>query len=317
MTLSITRLICAMFLAAAFGSLAVPAHAQGRGGGAGPDFSKVEIKADKLADNFYTLRGLGPDFFPSPNGRPSGTIGILAGPDGVFMVDAQFPQLSDKVAAAIKQIQPDGRIRFLVNTHVHADHTGGDENFGKMGVTLLARENLRTRLAAPGRDGGPGTAAVGLPVMTFDGPMTFRMNGEQVNIIPIQRAHTDGDVMVQFVKANIIMTGDVFRADDAYPNIDLANGGSLAGMIDGLKAIADLANASTKIIPGHGPVMTQADVLAHRAMIVAVRDKVTALVKDKKTQDQVLAAGVTADFDKAKLQNGPRFVTQVFQEVSR
>ena len=316
MTFSNARLFCAMFLAAGIGLQVAPASAQGPGAAA-PDFSKVEIKTEKIAGNFYTLRGFGPDFYPSPNGRPSGTIGVLPGPEGVFMVDAQFAPLTDKVVAAIKQIQPDGRIRFLVNTHVHADHTSGDENFGKLGVTLIARENLRRRLAMPAREGAPMPAAVGLPMMTVEGPMTFRMNGEEVRIIPIQRAHTDGDVIVQFVNADVIMTSDLFRADNAYPNMDLANGGSLAGMLEGLNIVADLASPRTTIVPGHGPNVTWQAVAAQRNMIVTVRDRVAALIKDKKTQEQVLAAGVTADFDKTGLQNPTRFVTQLFQELSK
>src|SRR6202165_4382579 len=161
-----------------------------------PDFSKVEIKTTKLANNFYTLEGQG------------GTIGILTGPDGVFMVDSQFAPLSQKIAASIKQVS-DKPIRFLVNTHVHGDHTGGNENFGKLGVTILARENLRMRLEKPhpGANGGPGVPmpAAGLPVITYDAPITVRMNGEEVKLVPAPAAHTDGDTFVKFVKADVIM----------------------------------------------------------------------------------------------------------------
>src|SRR5204862_3143895 len=145
-----------------------------------PDFSKVEIKATKIAANLYTLEGQG------------GVIGALVGPDGVFMVDSQFAPLSEKIVAAIKGIS-DGRIRFLVNTHVHGDHTGGNENFGKLGVTILARQNLRNRLEHPnpGANGQPGvpTPAAGLPVITYDAPMTVRMNGEEIRLIPAPAAH--------------------------------------------------------------------------------------------------------------------------------
>src|SRR6266481_5184008 len=147
---------------------AVIAHAQQ------PDMSQVQIKTNKIAGNFYTLDGQG------------GTIGVLSGPDGVLMVDAQFAPLSDKIIAAIKQIS-DGRIRFLVNTHVHPDHIGGNENLGKMGVVIIARENLRARLAkpAPLANGQPGvpTPAIGLPTITFDAPMTIRMDGEEVQLV--------------------------------------------------------------------------------------------------------------------------------------
>src|SRR5579863_9479465 len=154
-----------------------------------PDFSKVEIKTTKVTNTFYTLDGQG------------GTIGVLVGPDGIFMVDSQFAPLSQKIAAAIHQIS-DKPIRFMVNTHVHGDHTGGNENFGKMGTIIFARDELRFRLAhpAPGANGAPGTPAPGvaLPVVTYEGPVTFHMDGEEVHLVPILRAHTDGDTLVYF-----------------------------------------------------------------------------------------------------------------------
>jgi len=146
-----------------------------------PDMSQVQIKTTKIAGNFSTLEGQG------------GTIGVLAGPDGVLMVDAQFAPLSDKIIAAIKQIS-DGRIRFLINTHVHGDHTGGNENIAKTGATIVARENLRARLVkpAPAANGQPGAPAppMALPVLTYDSPLTIRMNGEEVQLIPVPVAHT-------------------------------------------------------------------------------------------------------------------------------
>src|SRR5712671_4030884 len=249
------------------------------------DFSKVEIKTNKVTSNFYTLDGNG------------GTIGVLTGPDGVLMVDSQFAPLTEKIVAAIKQIS-DGRIRFLVNTHVHGDHTGGNENLGKMGVTILAREQLRARLIKPnpGANGAPGVPAppVALPTVTYDTPVTFHMNGEDVRLIPIPVAHTDGDTMVYFPKADVIMSGDFYRST-GYPNIDRANGGSLKGMLDGLNAIIQIAGPTTKIIPGHGLTVDKAAVAAHRDMIIALRDKVAPLVRMGKTQDEVLAAKLTAD----------------------
>src|SRR5260221_7825652 len=169
-----------------------PASAQA---GGQPDFSKVEIKTTKVANNFYTLEGQG------------GMIGVLTGTDGVLMVDAQFAPLTDKIVAAIKAIS-DGRIRFLINTHVHGDHTGGNENLGKMGVTILARENLRTRLMKPnpGANGQPGVPAPApaLPVITYDAPLTLHMDGEDVRVIPVPVAHTDGDTMVFFPNADVL-----------------------------------------------------------------------------------------------------------------
>src|SRR5579863_8839232 len=157
-----------------------------------PDFSKVEIKTTKVTNTFYTLDGQG------------GTIGVLIGPDGIFMVDSQFAPLSQKIAAAIHQIS-DKPIRFMVNTHVHGDHTGGNENFAKMGVTIFSRDELRYRLAhpSPGANGAPGVA---LPVVTYEGPVTIHMDGEDVHLIPIQRAHTDGDTLVYFPINDVLMT---------------------------------------------------------------------------------------------------------------
>ncbi|HMF96422.1 MAG TPA: MBL fold metallo-hydrolase, partial [Vicinamibacterales bacterium] len=222
-----------------------------------PDFSKVEIKTTKLAPNFYVLEGQG------------GAIGVLAGPDGVFMVDSQFAPLSDKIAAAIKQIS-DRPIRFMVNTHVHGDHTGGDENFAKMGVTIIARDELRARLATP--PSGPKPSASALPLITFKGAMTVHMNGEDIQLIAVPVAHTDGDTMVKFPNADVIMTGDFYRSV-GFPNIDRANGGTLNGMLAGLQAVVDNAGPATKIVPGHGAIVDKNAVAAHRQMIMAVRDK--------------------------------------------
>ena len=273
------------------------------------DFSQVQIKTTKIGGNFYTLEGSG------------GTIGVLAGPDGVLMVDAQFAPLSDKIVAAIKQIS-DGRIRFLVNTHVHGDHTGGNANIGQLGATIMARENLRARLMkpAPLANGQPGvpTAAVGLPVVTYDTPIVFHMNGEDVQLIPVPVAHTDGDTMVYFQNTNVIMTGDFYRST-GYPNIDRANGGTMNGMLAGFDAIIRLARPDTKIIPGHGAIVDKTAVVAHKAMMEGVRDKVAPLVRQGKTQEEVVAAKLTAEFDSkvtgATPMTADRFVGQLYQEL--
>ena len=290
-------IVCAVLAAAAY------SRAQGQ-----PDFSKVEIKTTKIANNFYTLEGQG------------GVIGILAGPDGIFMVDTQFAPLSGKIAAAIKQIsnQP---VRFIVNTHVHPDHTGGNENFAKMGAVLISRNELRDRLAhpAPAANGTPGTPApaAALPLITYEGQMTFHMDGEDIRIIAIPRAHTDGDSIVYFPQSDVIMCGDYYRSIQ-YPNIDRANGGSLNGMVDGLGRLIGLAGPNTKIVPGHGPIVSRAEVMAHRDMILAIRDKVSQLVSQGKTQEEVMAAHPTADYD-AKVPNSKetteRFVTQLYAEL--
>src|SRR5436190_10851926 len=288
---------------AAIALYAVLAHAQGA-----PDFSKVEIKANRVTDKFYTLDGQG------------GTIGVLFGPDGVFMVDTQFAPLSDKIVAAIKRLTPQP-IKFIVNTHVHGDHTGGDENFGKTGAVIISREELRYRLAHPNpnANGTPGAAmpAAGLPKMTSRDQLTMRMNGEEIEMIAIPRAHTDGDTLVVFPGLDVIMTGDFYRSIQ-YPNVDRANGGSLQGLIDGLGVVIGHAGPNTKIVPGHGPTVDRTAVVAHRDMTLTVRDRVARLVDQGQSEDQVVAAKVTADLD-SKIQEagmtGERFVRQVYQEL--
>jgi len=288
---------------AALLSCATLAYAQG-----GQDFSKVEIKTNRVTDTFYTLDGQG------------GTIGVLIGPDGVFMVDTQFAPLSGKIAAAIKQLTPQP-IKFVVNTHLHGDHTGGDESFGKMGATIISREELRFRLAHPNPQGNgqPGVpmAPAGLPKQTYRDRLTLHMNGEEIQLIAIPRAHTDGDTMVYFPGLDIIMTGDFYRAIQ-YPNVDRANGGSLQGLVDGLGEVIGHAGPNTKIIPGHGPTVNRNAVIAHRDIAMTVRDRVTALVSQGKSEEEVVAARVTADLD-AKIQEpgttGERFVRQAYADI--
>jgi glyoxylase-like metal-dependent hydrolase (beta-lactamase superfamily II) len=223
--------------------------------------------------------------------------------------------------AAVKQIS-NTPIRFLVNTHVHPDHTGGNENFGKMGVVIFARDELRDRLAhpVPAANGTPGVPAppAALPVVTYEGRVKFHLDGEEAELIPIPRAHTDGDTMIFFHNADVIMTGDFFRSV-GYPNIDRANGGSLNGMLAGLGMTIGMMGPNTKAIPGHGPVTDRAGITAHRDMILAIRDKVGQLVQQGKTAQEVLAAHPTAEYDArvpmAK-ETADRFVGQLYAELS-
>ena len=267
------------------------------------DFSKVEIKTTKITDKFYTLEGQG------------GTIGALVGPDGVFLVDTQFAPLTEKIVAAVKKISS-SPIKFVVNTHLHGDHTGGNENFGKLGAVLFSRDQLRARLARPAGTAAPAPAQA-LPVVTYDGPVTLHMNGEDVQLIPIRSAHTDGDTLVRFVGLDILMTGDYYRSIQ-YPNIDRNNGGSLAGMIDGLGATIGLAGPNTKIIPGHGAIVDRNAVTAHRDMMLVLRDRVATLIKQGKTLPDIIASKPTADLDSKVEQpgtTGERFINQLYAEL--
>jgi len=273
-----------------------------------PDFSKVEIHATQLSQDFYTLEGQG------------GTISVLAGPDGVLLVDSQFAPLTSRLVAAIRQIT-DRPIRFLIDTHWHPDHTGGNENFAKLGAMIFARDQLRARLEHPGpaADGSPGRPAnaAALPVVTYDAPVTIHLNGEDVRLIPIRIAHTDGDTVVSFPAHDILAVGDIFRSV-GYPYCDLSSGGSLTGMIDGLGTLISLTGPRTRVIPGHGAITDHSGLIAQRDLIVAVRAKVAALVAAGDSLDEVIAARPTADFDAQVpqgTQTAERFVRWVYTEV--
>jgi cyclase len=294
---------------AALGSASLLITALVRAQGGQPDFSQVEIKATKLSDNFYELVGRG------------GSIGVLTGSDGVLMVDGEFAPLTPKIVAAIRQISNEP-IRFLVNTHDHGDHTGGNENFAKMGAVIVAREEVRQRLMhpSPGPNGAPGTPApaAALPMITFDGKMQFHLDGEDVQLIPIPRAHTNNDTLVYFPHTDVIMAGDYFNSDQ-YPYIDREDGGSLKGMLDGMSLLIELAGPNTRIVPGHGPVVGKNEAIAVRDMILVVRDRVAPLVAQGKTLDEVLAAHPTADYDARVAESKrttDRFIGALYAELS-
>ncbi len=260
---------------------ALPAAAQ-------QDFSKVEVKAEKVADGLWMLTGAG------------GNIGVSAGPDGVFLVDDQYAPLTEKIKAAVATVS-DKAIRFVLNTHWHGDHVGGNENLGKAGAVLVAHENVRKRMS---KDQFiklfdrtiPASPAAALPLVTFAESLSFHLNGEDVDAIHVPPAHTDGDVVVFFRKANVIHAGDTLF-NGMYPVVDLSSGGSVDGMIGAADRILAAADAATKIIPGHGPLAMKADVKAFREMLLASRDAVQPLVKAGKTLDEVKAAKPTAALD--------------------
>jgi cyclase len=306
-----TLSVCALALAVGTASVAAQQAGQAPGAGAAPaqqDFSAVMITTPKIADNFYALDGQG------------GRMGVQVGPDGIFIVDSQFAPLSERILAAIRKISP-APLRFVVNTHVHGDHTGGNENFAKAGATILARPMLRERLmkpAAPATGAAPAPAPpAALPVLTYDSRTMVHLNGEAIELIPLPAAHTDGDTAVRFPNANALMTGDVFRSV-GYPNIDRANGGSLKGILAGLNTLIDLAGPNTKVLPGHGDITNRAALVAHRDMLVLMRDRVAKLIKDGRTEMQIVAAKPTADYDERTgnaAQSADRFVGQLYAEL--
>ncbi len=266
-----TVAITAFALAAAF---AAPAAAQGR-------FDNVAITAVEVADGVHMLQGAG------------GNIAVLAGPEGVIMVDDQYAPLTGKIQAAVSEIS-DTAIRFVVNTHWHGDHTGGNENLGEAGAVIVAHDNVRQRMSMEqfnrlfGRATPPSPDAA-LPIVTFSDEVTFHLNGETVRVQHMDPAHTDGDAIVRFVNADVIHMGDIFF-NGGFPFIDVDSGGSLDGAIAALEAVASQAGPETKIIPGHGPLASAADMLATIDMLKTVRARIQARIDAGDTEDEAVAA---------------------------
>ena len=252
------------------------------------DFSKVEIKTTDLGDNCYMLQGEG------------GNITVAVGKDGIIMVDGQYAPLHDKIKAAIQAIskQP---IKYLINTHYHDDHTGGNEAFAKDGVIILSQINVMNRLAAGTTNGltgakTPPASQAALPSDTYINFSKVRLSGRVADLKHIPNAHTDGDTYVWFKTANVLSTGDTFT-NGLYPNIDFANGGNIRGMIAATDVYLKLTNAKTRIVPGHGPLADRAALVEYRTMLVTARDRMTKLVKEGKSEDEVVAAKPFADLD--------------------
>jgi cyclase len=253
-----------------------------------PDPATVTIKIEKAGEGVHMLTGAG------------GNIGVSVGKDGVFLVDDQYAPLTPKILEALKTLDPRAP-RFVLNTHWHGDHSGGNENMGQAGALLVAHDNVRLRMTqehflAAFNSKVPPAAPGALPVVTYGATVTFHINGEEIHAFHVPPAHTDGDSIVHFKKANVIHGGDTFF-NGMYPFIDVTTGGNIDGMIAAADKVLAMAKADTKIIPGHGPLASKADLQAYRDMLAGVRSAVKPLVDAKKTLDEVKAAKPLAPFD--------------------
>jgi glyoxylase-like metal-dependent hydrolase (beta-lactamase superfamily II) len=252
------------------------------------DFSKVEVKAEKVAEGVYMLTGAG------------GNIGLSVGKSGSFVIDDQYAPLSDKILAAIKAITPDP-VRFVVNTHWHGDHTGGNENLGRTGAFVVAHENVRRRMGSEQfmalmQRTVPASPEAALPVITFAEGLSFWWNGGEIRVFHVPPAHTDGDAIVQFVAADVVHMGDTF-VNGTYPLIDTSSGGRVDGVIGAADRVLGAISDKTRLIPGHGPLGTKADLQAYRDVVKTIRDRVAKLKAEGKTRDAAIAAKPTAEYD--------------------
>ena len=253
-----------------------------------PDFSKVEIKTTDLGDNCYMLEGQG------------GNITVAVAKDEIVMVDGQFAPLHDKIKAAVAVIS-NLPIKYLINSHYHGDHTGGNESFAKDGATIVAQINVKNRLAAGTANGLTGAKTPpapqgALPSDTYTNFSKIRLRGRVADLKHIENAHTDGDTYVWFKTANLLSTGDTFT-NGRYPNIDFANGGNIRGMIAATDIYLKLTNAKTRIVPGHGPLADKAALVEYHKMLITARDRMAKLVKEGKSEADVVAAKPFADLD--------------------
>ena len=239
------------------------------------DLSKVEIKSEQVAPGVAVLFGAG------------GNIGVSYGEDGTILIDDQFAPLTEKIQTAVSTLgaQP---VKFLVNTHWHYDHTGGNENLGKSGAVIMAHDNVRVRMAA-GQGNQKPAAKVALPVVTYAEGLKLHLNGEEVRVIHMPAGHTDGDSIVHWTKSNVIHMGDLFFLRMSFPFVDASSGGNVRGVVAAADKVLAIADDQTKIIPGHGAVATKADLQQYRDMIAQIVGKIQTGIKAGKTLEQIKA----------------------------
>jgi len=275
------------------------------------DFSQVEIKATRLTDGVYMLEGAG------------GNMGLSVGEDAIFLIDDQFAPLTDKIVEAVEAID-DRPIEFVFNTHYHGDHTGGNENLGKAGALIVAHDNVRRRMSVEQFRKAfnrriPAAPEGALPVVTFSEDVTFHLNGDEIHAFHVSSAHTDGDAIVHFTKANVVHMGDVMFSG-FYPFIDVDAGGSLDGIVVACDRGLEIVDGATRIIPGHGPMSDREDLEAYRDMLVGVRDAVGPLVDSGKSLEQVRGADPLAPWNEKwgkGFMEPDRFLDIVYRDLSR
>jgi glyoxylase-like metal-dependent hydrolase (beta-lactamase superfamily II) len=271
------------------------------------NFDTVQVTSSRVAENVHVLVGSG------------GNIGLMVGSDAVFVVDDQFAPLTPKIIAAIKAITPQP-VRFVLNTHWHFDHTGGNENMGQAGALIFAHENVRKRMSteqfieALDRKQPPSPRGA-LPVVTFTDTVSFHLNGDSIVVFHVAPAHTDGDAIVMFTRANVVHTGDVF-VSDRFPFVDRSSGGTIHGIIGATERLLAVTNAQTRIIPGHGPLADRSRLQMYHDMLVVMRDRMRKEIAAKHTVDQVLASKITAEYEKEWPNGRERFLRILFQELS-
>ena len=288
---------------------ALTALAAGPAWSQGQDFSKVEITSTDLGHNMYALAGSG------------GNITIAVGTDGIIQVDTEFAPLHDKIKAKIASISP-LPVKFIINTHYHGDHTGGNEGFAKDGIIIVAHENVAKRMATPSMNAAgqpvPASPKGALPVQTYSGQGTeVSIPGQKAELVHFENAHTDGDSFVFWPAADVISTGDVVGSA-TYPNIDVAAGGGIDGMIAGAQYVYDHCDAKTKVVTGHGPVTDKKGVLTFINMLKTARSRIAAAKKKGMSENDMVKANLLADLDKKWAAPGPtppRFPRLVYESI--
>jgi glyoxylase-like metal-dependent hydrolase (beta-lactamase superfamily II) len=308
--------------------------APGKGSPSFPDgyqtpWDRIEIRVvEKMSPNLFVLHG-SQGLDPAHPDASGGRAMVLFGPDGILMVDTQNRQVAEKTLKAIRSFT-DAPFRVLVNTHVHSDHTGANAFFARQGALIYSQQNLRDEmLRPPSRGNGtpaPAPDMAGIPAATYrysrategEPAVTFAMNGETVDFIPMMPSHTAGDTIVRFRNANVIYVEDFYR-NFGYPFADQANGGSINGMLQAIDLIEKIAGPDTTLVPGHGTLVKKKDLLAYRAMLVDVMAKVKTLREQGRSLNEVLSGNLTAPYDKTTLgdtqQSKDRFITEVYDEV--